>query len=263
MNIHHIDSLDDPRVAPYRLLKDRELARDGGRFIAEGEHVVRRLLSSGYATESVLLAARRVAEIAPAVPDGVPVLAVSDELIHAIIGYRFHSGVIACGLRGAKRSIDDVIPRDRETLTLVICPEVANAENMGAMIRVSAAFGCDALLLGERSCDPFFRQSIRVSMGTVFSLPIVQSDDLLRDLRRLCGEWSVELAATVLDADADPLSGSTRPPRLGLVFGNEAQGLDSRIIAACDRRITIPMKLGTDSLNVAVAAGIILHHFTR
>jgi tRNA G18 (ribose-2'-O)-methylase SpoU len=259
-----VDSPEDPRLAPYRALKDRELARDpGGRFIAEGEHVVRRLLASAYETESVLLAARRAEEVAPLVPAHVPVYVAPDELVHTIIGFKFHSGVIACGKRGARRTIDVVIPRTRDSLTLVICPEIANAENMGAMVRVAAAFGADALVLGERSCDPFWRQAIRVSMGTVFSLPLVQSDDLLRDMRRLQQEWGVELVATVLDESAEPLSGARRGPKLGLLFGNEAQGLDRRFVDACDRRVTIPMKLGTDSLNVAVAAGIILYHFTR
>jgi tRNA G18 (ribose-2'-O)-methylase SpoU len=264
MPIVTILSLDNPRIAPYRALKERELAREaGGRFIAEGEHVVRRLLESAYEAESFLLAARRVDEIAPLVPKHVPVYVVADELIHQIVGFKFHSGVLACGRRGPARSIDDVIPRDRERLTLVICPEIANAENMGAMIRVTAAFGANALVLGERSCDPFWRQSIRVSMGTIFKLPLVQSDDVLRDLKQLQQDWDVELLATVLDERAESLSAAHRGPKLGLVFGNEAQGLDQAIIDACDRRVTIPMKLGTDSLNVAVSAGIILYHFTR
>jgi tRNA G18 (ribose-2'-O)-methylase SpoU len=76
-------------------------------------------------------------------------------------------------------------------------------------------------------------------------------------------ESGVELAATVLEGDAQPLAGAARPPKLALLFGNEAQGLDPALVAACDRKITIPMRLGTDSLNVAVAAGIILHHFTQ
>src|SRR5687767_3757713 len=219
-----VESLDDPRLAPYRAIKERELAKGGGRFIAEGEHVVRRLLESGYETESVLLAARRVDEIVPIVPPQVPVYAVPDEMVERVIGFKFHSGVIACGLRGERRTIDDLVlgSPGAPGLMLVICPEIANAENMGAMIRVCAAFGADALLLGERSCDPFWRQSIRVSMGTVFKLPLVQTDDLLRDMRRLRQEWGVELAATVLDEDAEPLLTAQRGSKLGLVFGNEA-----------------------------------------
>jgi tRNA G18 (ribose-2'-O)-methylase SpoU len=66
-----------------------------------------------------------------------------------------------------------------------------------------------------------------------------------------------------LDEAAEPLADAGRASRFGLLFGNEAQGLDAAHVAVCQRRVTIPMKLGTDSLNVAVAAGIFLYHFTR
>ena len=148
-------------------------------------------------------------------------------------------------------------------MTLVVCPEIEKTDNLGALIRIAAGFGATAMVLGERCCDPFFRQSVRVSMGSVFKLPIVRTDDLARDLRRLRGEFGVELIATVLDEEAERLEDVGRPRRLGLLLGNEGQGLPAEIVALCDRRVTIPMKLGTDSLNVAVAAGIFLYHFTE
>ncbi len=263
MPIFTIESLDDPRAAPYRMLKDRELARDGRRFIAEGEHIVRRLLNSDFPVESVLLARRRFDEIGPSVPREVPTLVVSDEMIHQVIGYKFHSGVIACGRRKPRVAIEKAIPRDASRLTLVASPDIANVENLGALIRISAGFGVDAMLLGEHCADPFFRQSIRVSMGTVFRLPLYQSADLKRDLTRLRDEWSVELIASVVDESAEPLSESRRSDRIAILFGNEAQGLPQELIEQCDRKVTIPMQLGTDSLNVAVAAGVFLYHFTR
>jgi tRNA G18 (ribose-2'-O)-methylase SpoU len=261
-NATPIDNLDDPRLAHYRALKDRDVARDGGRFIAEGEMVVRRLLDSAFATESVLLSQRRVAEIAPIIPDRVAVYVLSDSLIEQVIGFQFHSGVMAVGVRGKKLSLDD-LPRHANALRLMICPEIANTENLGGLIRIAAAFGMDAMILGPRSCDPFFRQAVRVSMGTVFKLPIVQSKDLLRDLDRLQSEWHVQLIATVLhDEAAESLAEAEPPARFALLFGNEAQGLSEEVIQRCDRRVTIPMRLGTDSLNVMVAAGIFLFHFT-
>ena len=144
----------------------------------------------------------------------------------------------------------------------MILPDIHSVENIGSLVRLAAGFGADALILGERCHDPFFRQAIRVSMGTIFSLPLVQSDDLRRDMLRLKHEWQVELIATVLDKQAESLESARASPRMGLLFGNEAQGLSPDDIALCDRKVMIPMKLGTDSLNVAVAAGIFLYHFT-
>lgn len=260
--IEPVENLNDPRLWPYRELKDRALDRSGRWFVAEGEHVVRRLLASDFHVESVFLSEKRI-DIASDVREGVPVYVAPQPVMEQVLGFKFHSGVIACGRRKPRRTIDEVVPRERDRLTLVICPDISNVENIGSIIRLSAGFGADALILGENCHDPFWRQSIRVSMGTVFSLPIVHTDDLLRDLARLRREWGVELAATVLDTDAEPLAGAKRAARFGLLLGGEAQGLAPEYVAACDRRVTIPMKLGTDSLNVAVAAGIILYHFTR
>jgi tRNA G18 (ribose-2'-O)-methylase SpoU len=201
--------------------------------------------------------------MAPLVPPHVPVYAASAAVLDQVLGMKFHSGIIACGRRKPPTPLEDLLPRDRERLTLVVLPEISNVENIGSLIRISAAFGADAMLLGERCHDPFWRQSVRVSMGTIFTLPLRQSDDLLRDMRLLREQWGMQFAATVLDEDAEPLASASRPSRFGLLLGSEAQGLDEQWVRACDRRVTIPMQRGADSLNVAVAAGIFMYHFTQ
>jgi tRNA G18 (ribose-2'-O)-methylase SpoU len=261
--IYHLDSLDDPRAEAYRNVKDRELARLGDRFLAEGELATRRLLASDYPVESVLVAEKHVAEIAPLMPPGAVVLAATDRVVSGILGFPFHSGIIGCGRRKPAATVDEVAAGWADPVTLMVLPEVTNTENLGALLRIASAFGVAAVVLGPRSCDPFYRQSIRVSMGEVFRLTLVRSADLTADLVRLRDRWGVELAATVLADGAEPLSGAGRGARLALLFGNEAQGLRPEEVALCSRRVTIPMKLGTDSLNVAVAAGVFLYHFTR
>ena len=263
MPVIPIQSLDDPRVALYRNLKDRELERRGRHFIAEGEHLVRRLLASDFPVDSVMLADRRAEELSPIVPQHIPVYVLPQSLMNEIVGLKFHSGVLACARRKPPQTLDQVVPKDRARLTLVICPDISNVENIGSIIRLSAGFGADALILGERCHDPFWRQSVRVSMGAIFSLPLLHTDDLSRDLVRLRDEWGVELVATVLDPTAEPLDCAKRREKLGLLFGGEAQGLDDHSLALCDRRVTINMHHNTDSLNVAVAAGVFLYHFTR
>lgn len=257
-----IESLDDPRIACYRNLKDRELARLENLFIAEGELLVRRLLASDYAVESVLLAEHQVQTIAPLVRPGVSVYAASTALVNQIVGFGFHSGVMAVGRRRPTATIDELALRWGPRATLLVLPEVNKTDNLGSMLRLAAGFGVDGVILGERCCDPFYRQAVRVSMGAVFTLGIVQSVDLTADLRRLRHDHGFELAGTVLDERAVALPSADRPERLALLMGNEAQGLSPQHIALCDRTLTIPMKLGTDSLNVAVAAGIFLYHFT-
>jgi len=262
--IIQIDNLSDPRIDVYTRLKDREIAASDGRFIAEGELVVRRLLASTYQAESVLLADRRVEEICPIVPQFVTIYSAPADLVNQIIGFKFHSGVMACGRRGKAMNLDDLaVVRSQREVNLVILPEIAATDNLGSLIRISSAFGASAVIVGEHSCDPFYRQSIRVSMGTIFNMPIVQSRDLMSDLRRLRHEFDVELIASVADEKALQLAGAKRKAKMGFLFGNEAQGLSKEQIAACDRQVTIPMQLGTDSLNVSVAAGVVLYHFTQ
>ena len=98
-------------------------------------------------------------------------------------------------------------------------------------------------------------------MGASVRVPIRESPDLAADLERLRGQLDVQLAATILDPTAEPLSTATRPDRFALVLGSEGHGLRPSIVSLCHRRITIPMNQRADSLNVAVAAGIFLHHF--
>jgi tRNA G18 (ribose-2'-O)-methylase SpoU len=259
----HLDSIDDPRLTPYRNLKDRELARLGGRFIAESDLIVRRLLASHFQVESVLVASRKAEALAAAVPEQVPLYVLPEEQLDKVIGYAFHTGVIAVGVRPPSPAIESVLPTITVRSTIVILPEITNAENMGSLIRISSAFGADAIILGPRCCDPFYRMSIRVSMGAVFSMPMVRSEDLPVDLGRLRKEHGYDLVASVLDADAEALDRARHAHRQGILFGNEASGLAPGEIQACDRRVTLPMLRGTDSLNVAVAAGVFLYHFTR
>jgi tRNA G18 (ribose-2'-O)-methylase SpoU len=257
-----IDSIDDPRIAPYRMLKDRELAREGDRFVAEGEYIVRRLLASDYPCESVLVIERLADEIAAVTPEHVPLYVTTPAVLRQIIGFKFHSGVMGIGRRKPARSIEQLDALNQKHSTLVVCPELISAQNIGSLVRVCAALGVDAMILGEKCCDPFWRQSIRISMGTVFYLPIVRSANLVADMEFLRTR-KFELMASVLDESAESLDEATRGDRLAILFGNESAGLEQTMIAQCDRRVTIPMREGIDSLNVTIAAGIFLYHFTR
>lgn len=246
--------------------RDRELAADQAElFIAEGEHLVRRLLTSRLETDSVLVTTRKADEIAPLVPSTCPLYVATDAVIQGILGFKFHSGVIACGRRPRNPPLHALVRTDTARTTIVVCPEVHNTENLGALIRIAAAMGADAMLVGQRSCDPFFRRVVRVSMGAVFTLPILRSSNLRADLMTLRKSWNVEVAATVVgDSEAEVLTSATpRADRLAIMFGSESQGLERYWLDVCDRRLTIPMHLGTDSLNVAVAAGIFLWNLVR
>ena len=224
--------------------------------------VVVRLLESDFPVVSVLVSDRREAALARRVPEQVPLLVMPQKLAEQVVGYNFHTGVLACGIRRPGPELSDVAASSGPLL-LVACDAVSDPENVGSIIRLCAGFGAHGLILGPGCSDAFSRRVLRVSMGTALRLPIVESNDLARDLSTLSDDFGVETLATTLDPAAQPLSAVQRLPRLALVFGKEKHGLGRDVVESCRRRITIAMHPGADSLNVAVAAGIFLHHFAQ
>jgi tRNA G18 (ribose-2'-O)-methylase SpoU len=261
-NAIHITDPRDPRLRPYTALKDRQLAAEAGLFVCEGEHNVRRLLASKYQTVSLLIAEHRLDTFLPDLPDEVTVYTAPNGLLSDVVGFRFHLGVLACAVRPVDKPVSSLLP----ARTLVVLPEIRNAENLGLIVRAAHGLGADGMLLSDIGCDPFTRRVIRVSMGSVFGLPIVRSRSLADDLNLLRDAHGLSLVAAVLGPDAQPLDTFTRPAGSGgvaLVLGNEPDGLGPRWARMCSHKVTIPMSAGVDSLNVAVAAGILLHHLSR
>jgi tRNA G18 (ribose-2'-O)-methylase SpoU len=258
-----ISDLDDPRIAIYRRLKATNQTRRLGQFVVEGERLVDRLLDSQFPTVSVLVTDRREPRLANRIPDGVPTYVVPHELIHTLVGFPFHRGILACGERRAWPPLDEIVRVPDRRLTLVICPRLSNPENLGSIARIGDVFGIDAILAGPTCPDPFSRRVLRVSMGSILRIPITVSSRLGELADQLAGNDQVELQAAVVDPAAEPFDGAIRPDRLGLVLGEEDQGIEQAWLERCRRKITIPMRPGAGSLNVAVAAGILIHGLMR
>jgi tRNA G18 (ribose-2'-O)-methylase SpoU len=268
-----VPSLDDPRLDPYRDLKRTNHTRWADRFVVEGAKLAERLIDSDFPLVSFLVSEGNVqgfmafCQDAPLREDrlrDVPVWVIPDARVEELVGFNFHRGVLGCAGRKVNPPLaalcgGEGAAKDRGA-TLVVCPDLHDPENLGGMFRVSAALGASGMLIGPTAADPLSRRVLRVSMGTALKLPFAVSTDVPGDLARLRGQ-GVEVAATVLDPAAEPLAGAARPAKLALVFGNEGHGLSAEVLAECDRKLTIPMAWGTDSLNVVVAAGIVLNHF--
>jgi tRNA G18 (ribose-2'-O)-methylase SpoU len=268
--MERIESLDDPRVAAYRNLRERTL-RGESIFVTEGRLLALRLLASDYQAESLLVTEAHAAELARPVGGRVPLYVAADTLVRQIVGFPFHRGVLAVGRRPAPLGLGDLLGSCERTgtsdsptgLRLIVCPEITQPENLGLVFRTAAAFGVDGLVLGKRSCDPLSRRSLRLSMGAVLQVPFLKSADLSADLRALKDRWGVALVATVLDQQVERLADFHWPLRVALLFGNEFEGLRPEWLSLCDRRVTIPMHPGTDSLNLGVAAGIVVYEMCR
>jgi tRNA G18 (ribose-2'-O)-methylase SpoU len=258
-----ISAIDDPRLNPYRDLPRAPRDQHSPRFIAESEIVVRRLLASGYAVESLLATqamAERLAEITPA---HTSVMIAPPRIIKEIIGYKFHQGVLACAHREPRPLSAELPTRFDERALLVACCGVLKPDNLGAIVRASAAFGACGMLVDERCADPLSRRVLRVSMGNVFKIPVVRTVNVAGEIDRLRREHSFRWVATVADQQAVPLDELPASRRTGVVFGSEGDGLSPEMIAHCDVSATIPMRADIDSLNVTMATAIFLHELTR
>ena len=260
-----IDDLDDPRLAIYCHLKTHNLTRGAGQFVVEGEKLFERLLASRFPVASVLVSDRYEAVVAAQVPEGVPLYVLPHARVEALVGFNLHRGVLACGCRRPWPELDELAASAQPGpgSILIVCPQLDNPENLGAILRIADVFGLLGVVAGPRCPDPLSRRVLRVSMGMALRVPVVVSYDLASALEPLRARRSFRLAATVLDPAAVPLDRYEPPARLAVLLGCEAHGLDPAWEAQCDDRITIPMRPGAESLNVAVAAGIVAHHLTR
>ena len=263
MAILRIDDLDDLRLAPYRALKKSNFTRSSNQFVVEGDKLVRRLLDSDFEILSLLVAEPLLPAVSDAVTRGFDVFVVDQSAIEQIVGFNFHRGLLGCAQRKPRLSLAEIAYGSAARLTLVACPDVQDPENLGAILRIASALAVDAVVLGPGCCDPFSRRVLRVSMGAALRVKIVERDDLAADLAAMRDAIGLQLWAAVTDPAATSFDQIVRPDRLALVLGSEGHGLTADWVARCDRAVTIPMGPGIDSFNVAVAAGILLYHFTR
>jgi tRNA G18 (ribose-2'-O)-methylase SpoU len=261
-----IHDLADRRLDDYRDIRDRELRGPeafGGLFVGEQAMVVERMLARPGVMRSVLIAPHRVERIAPRVPSGVPVYVAPVSIMRELAGFNIHRGVLAVGYRSAVEREALEIPPPERPVTLLLCEEVRNLDNIGFLFRNAAAFGADGVLLSPGTHDPLYRKSLRVSIGHALTVPFARSSDWHGDLRRLRERDGVTIVAASADDGAVDLETLPRPRRVGVLVGAEFEGLSQQTLACCDHVARIPMAPDVDSLNVAVAAAVFLHRFSN
>jgi tRNA G18 (ribose-2'-O)-methylase SpoU len=254
---------DDERIADYRALTDVELRTrwepPHGLFIAEGERVLRRALRAGYAPRSYLVDQARAAQLADL--PGAPVYAASQEVLRLTTGFHVHRGVLGSFHRRPLPTVAQVLAAARR---VVICEDVNNHTNLGAIFRSVAGLGADGVLLSPSCADPLYRRSVRVSMGEVFAVPYATLAPWPEGLARV-REAGFTLLALTPAGDAVPIQRLDPADRArpALLVGAEGPGLSRPVLTAADRRVAIPMRRGVDSLNVAAAAAVAVWELAR
>jgi tRNA G18 (ribose-2'-O)-methylase SpoU len=266
--IETIDDLDDPRVGVYRDMKDAALRDAQGLFLAESRLCVRRLLElDRYRVKSVFVtqvALDALADVLASDDLGFPVYLASADLMKRVVGFSMHRGCVAAAERGEALSLDALLAT--EPRLVVGLEGVANPENVGNVFRNAVAFGADTVLLSADCADPLYRKAIRVSMGGTLRTPFARIDnwpDALGSLRR-AGLASLAFSTSPGGSELSELTREDRSEgRFVVLFGAEGDGLLPATVAAADQLVRISMAEGVDSLNIATASGIALHHCVR
>ena len=251
----------DPRIAPFREVRDRDIVGRRGGFIAEGEVVLNVLARSRLHRARALSISQarieRLSALIGAFPSDLPVYSAGQGVMDAIVGFPIHRGVLALGRRAAGPSAEALLASSPPRAVVLALFGVSNHDNMGGIFRNAAAFGVHGVLLDGACCDPLYRKAIRVSVGAALTVPFAKLAP---------GEGAIDLltrhgfSALALTPSAMASLAHLAPPkRAAVLLGAEGPGLPAAVLGRA-RAIAIPMAGAFDSLNVATTSGIVLHH---
>ncbi len=269
INITKIYDFDVPELDIYARLNEAQLLHyfepSEGLFIAESSKVIERVLNAGYEPFSMLAEEKHLtgeaAEIIKTLSTKTidfPVYTADFDVLTKLSGYQFSRGALCAFRRKPLKSLDEIC---QSTRRIVILEDVVNPTNIGAIFRSAAALNMDSILLTPNCCDPLYRRSIRVSMGTVFQIPWTYfnkysnlADDGIPKLKNL-GFKTVAMALKDNSVSIDDTT-LLSEEKLAIILGTEGEGLNNSTIDQCDYTVKIPMSHGVDSLNVAAASAV-------
>jgi tRNA G18 (ribose-2'-O)-methylase SpoU len=266
MQIVNVSALDIAGLQPYRTLRRPVEHQRSGIFVAEGEKVVRRLLLSDLEVRSVLTTPEWLETYRAVLESNktdITVFVAPKPLLESIVGFHLHQGIMAVAAIPQPLSLQEALARAQHPRLLVAVDGLTNAENLGVLVRNCAAFGVDAILVGETSSSPYLRRAVRNSMGTVFCLPVVHVGSLVETLQELRRVHQIQVFAAHPRADRQTLSSAVFAGECCIIFGSEGEGIAPHVLAVCDQQFAIPMKNGVDSLNVASASAVVLYEVLR
>ena len=265
-NVIEITEFAAPELDVYARLTENQLVNradpENGLFIAESPNVILRALDGGCEPVSLLMERRHIEGQAREVVErcgDIPLYTAPLPVLTELTGFPLTRGVLCAMRRRPLPKPEDIC---REARRIAVLENIMNPTNLGAIFRSAAALGMDAVLLTPACCDPLYRRSVRVSMGTVFQVPWTYlGEDVSQwpepGMTRL-RELGFRSAAMALREDSVSIDDPAlmAEEKLAIVLGTEGDGLGDGTIADCDYTVRIPMSHGVDSLNVAAASAV-------
>ncbi|PLS16938.1 RNA methyltransferase [Bacillus sp. M6-12] len=246
----YIQSAKNPTVKQWKKLlskKERDLS---GKYLIEGFHLVEEALKERDIVLEVIIS--EGTELPAGFKlDGAEVTYVSEEVMKAVSDTESPQGIAAVCEQKAL-SLNNI-----EGKTFLLIDAVQDPGNIGTMIRTADAAGIDAVVLGEGCADPYNPKVIRSTQGSIFHLPVFKGN--LMELIAQLKEKDIPVYGTSLE-NAAPFEKSEKSHEFALLVGNEGGGVRKELLAETDMNLYIPIHGRSESLNVAVAAGILLYH---
>ncbi len=241
-----ISSLQNPTIKLIRSLANKKYRDETGLFVAEGEKVLQRAYSLAWTPESLVSTgavspwgeARRL-EVTPGVMASLSAQNNPSPML-GVFRQRWQERLEPTGLWLALEDMRD-------------------PGNLGAIIRTADAVGATGVILAGQSCDPWNSECVRATMGSIFAVPLVRMPTA--SLIDVCKSWPGESVGAHLQGTEDYRK-AYRSPTL-IVMGSEGRGLSDELAKSCSTLVRIPMREGPDSLNVSVAAGLMLFEAKR
>lgn len=255
-----VTSLQNPTVKAVRALEMRKVRRETGQFVAEGASVLMTAREHGWRPKTLLYRPDAAeGEIHQklvhwAKDSGAEILEVSEAVLGKIASKDNPQSMLAV-FPQAWHPPPDTLKLTPQALWVGL-EEIRDPGNLGTIVRTADAVGAAGLILIGTCCDPYAREAVRASMGSIFAVPLVRIDR--NEFLNWQKAWPGEVVGTHLAATEDFRAASYRGPTL-LVMGSEGPGLSDALAAACDRLVKIPMAGKLDSLNLAVATALTLY----
>jgi RNA methyltransferase, TrmH family len=255
-----ITSLANPRIKRIRKLSDRKERRREGVFLAEGLRIVIEAIQLDQAIETLIVSPELLhsetgmeylQEFSSSHPDRV--LEVSADVFRSFSGKDGPQGIAAV-ITPRELPLDQIHPSGCERW--VALDEIADPGNLGTILRTADASGAQGIILLDECTDPYDPAALRASMGAAFSLGIVKASFI--KFKAWVEKTQVHVVGTSDKAKQDYVT-AEYPTPLVLLMGSERQGLDPQHFELCEQVVSIPMNGRSDSLNLAVATGIMLY----
>jgi tRNA G18 (ribose-2'-O)-methylase SpoU len=255
LDLIEIDDINITELQIYKQMRDNAFTKDNS-FIADSPKVVNILLQTDIEVKSILATQEYYDEFSDLLTcrDISKLFVIKKDEMQKIIGHKIHHNCMLHGIRPRDEKIENL---DNNILML---DEITSTENVGSIARSAAGLGVNSYLVPSTAPHPYSRRALRVSMGHISKLKVSIYDDIFKTIS-LLKTYGYKIFAAELTQNSTKLSEVKAPNKWVLLMGHEGKGLPQKVIDICDEVVEIEMAEDVRSLNVAVAASLMMYQF--